>query len=228
MRAIVALSGGMDSATVLAKAISEGFEIFTVGFEYGAKHNAFENQKARELANHYKVPFILINLVNAFSHFQSDLLLSGGEIPEGHYEEKSMERTVVPGRNIIFLSLLSGYAWSVNAKKIYVGIHQGDHAIYADCRFEFYEAMNIAIKLGTDSRVEIEAPFLGMDKAGILKWGIPNKVPYEKTRTCYKNQEKSCGKCGSCRERLEAFQKLGLVDPVPYDSDFHVDDICSC
>ena len=107
MKAIVSLSGGMDSATVLAECLDRGREVEAVGFCYGSKHNQYENQAARDLAEHYAVPFRLIDFSSVASHFQSALLKSGGDIPEGHYEEELMKRTVVPGRNLVFISILT-------------------------------------------------------------------------------------------------------------------------
>lgn len=104
MKAILALSGGMDSATVLALALSEGREVQCVGFDYGSKHNIYEQDAARLIAHRYGVPYVLLDLTHVFSCFKSDLLLSGGDIPEGHYEAESMKRTVVPARNLIFAS----------------------------------------------------------------------------------------------------------------------------
>jgi 7-cyano-7-deazaguanine synthase len=214
---VMALSGGMDSTTMLAHYLYNDYEVETLTFTYGSKHNQYENKAAEDICKYYGLKYNLCDLSNIIgTFFKSDLLKSGGDIPEGHYTDASMSRTVVPGRNIIFLSILSGYAWSVNANKIAIGIHQGDHAIYEDCRKEFYKAMDTAIYLGTGSRVEIDAPFVGTDKTGICKIGLDLKVPYELTRTCYKDQPISCGKCGSCVERLEAFSLNNSKDPIKY------------
>lgn len=215
-RTIIALSGGMDSTAALAHLLHEGREVECFGFEYGSKHNSFEQEAARKVAVHYQVSYTLIDLRPVAKHLTSNLLKSGGEIPEGHYNDSSMSQTVVPGRNIIFLSILAGIAWSRNANSIAIGIHQGDHAIYADCRQEFFQQMDKALQLGTDGRVKIVAPFVEMDKIGIVRWGLRHKVPFELTRTCYKHQRLACGKCGSCTERLEAFLGNGVKDPVAY------------
>ena len=219
MKAIVSLSGGMDSAIVLAEAISEGLKVDAIGFCYGSKHNQYENEAARKIAAHYEVPFDLIDLSAVTSHFESDILLSGGDIPEGHYEDASMSKTVVPGRNIIFASILAGIAWTRKAGEIWLGIHSGDHAIYPDCRPEFFDYMCSAIRTGTDGRVMLRAPFLDGDKGWILSEGLELKVPYQHTRTCYKNQPVACGKCGACVERLEAFEMNHVKDPVQYEQD---------
>lgn len=222
MKVVIALSGGMDSATALAYALHLGHDPFTVGFTYGSKHNKYENLAARNIASHYTVPFTLVNFEEPFKQFTSALMKSGGEIPEGHYEAKSMEQTVVPGRNIIFTAYLAGLAWSVGSSEVWLGIHAGDHAIYPDCRPGFYSAMNQAVLKGTADRVHLIAPFLSIDKAAILGIGTKDvgrfNVPYQKTRTCYKDQDTACGKCGSCQERLAAFAKNGLWDPLPYES----------
>ena len=214
---VMALSGGMDSATMLALYAAQGFEIHCLNFTYGSKHNAYEQKCAEQLAEHYGASYRLIDLSVAFEGFKSNLLKSGGDIPEGHYEEESMSKTVVPGRNTIFASILMGYAESIDAKYVSLGVHQGDHAIYPDCRKEYIKALDALVYLASDGKVEVIAPFMDIDKIGICEVGLQLNVPYEITRTCYKDQEVSCGKCGSCTERLEAFEKNNATDPVPYE-----------
>lgn len=202
---------------MLAQLLDEKHQVECVSFEYGSKHNQYENQAAIDIANWYRIPLLPINLSQVMSSFRSNLLLSGGPIPEGNYTDASMASTVVPCRNIIFLSILAGLAWSKDAQAIAIGIHQGDHAVYDDCRTEFFKAMDTAIYLGSGRRVEITAPFIRLDKAGIVKRGLELHIPYNLTRTCYKAQELACGKCGSCAERLEAFILNGEVDPIQYE-----------
>lgn len=217
---VISLSGGMDSATLLGYVISTsgGTKHLCVSFNYGSKHNKYELDCSRRLANHYGVPWMEVNLVEMMGCFKSDLLLSGGEIPEGHYCDETMKRTVVPSRNIIFLSILSGIAWSKEMHSIYIGVHQGDHAIYPDCRPGFIHEMREAIWLGTDQRITLHTPFLHFTKGEILAKGLKvGGIPYHFTRTCYKDQQIACGKCGACTERLEAFQQNGVEDPVPYE-----------
>lgn len=217
MKVVLSLSGGLDSTTVLAWLVQNDYQVICTSFYYGSKHNTYENEAAIQIANFYGVPLHHLDISGVMQGFKSDLLLKGGDIPEGHYTDQTMDRTVVPGRNIIFLSILAGLAWSVEASDIAIGIHQGDHAIYADCRREFYKAMDTAIYLGTDQRVSILAPFVETDKVGIVKWGLAHKVPFKLTRTCYKNQPLACGKCGSCVERLEAFAINKTKDPIQYE-----------
>lgn len=219
-KAVVSLSGGVDSAVTLAVALKDGYTCQGVGFRYGSKHNRYENKAAKAVAEAMGVPFHLLDLKKIFEGFPSSLMqASDEEIPEGHYEEDSMKSTVVPSRNIIFASILSGYAQSVGAEQVWLGIHAGDHFIYPDCRPEFFEAMSKAVELGTDMKVALVAPFLHNNKVDIVKRGFLLDVHFELTRTCYKAQKIACGKCGSCVERLEAFRESGLKDPISYEKD---------
>lgn len=160
----------------------------------------------------------MVNLDFIRDLFKSNLLKDQGEIPEGHYNDSNMSLTVVPGRNSIFITIMAGYAESVDADTVALGVHAGDHVVYPDCRPLFISAMNTAIQASTEEKVHIETPFLHLNKTEILKIGysLPTPVPYEYSRTCYKDQELSCGKCGSCSERLEAFKLIGKVDPIKY------------
>lgn len=217
-KAVVSLSGGMDSTTLLGRVMENECCVLTVGFTYGSKHNQYENEAARNVARHYGVPFRLIDLTSVMAGFKSDLMKSGGEIPEGHYEAESMKRTVVPARNMIFTSVLAGVAWSDEAEEVWLGIHAGDHHIYPDCRPLFYRCMNEAVQAGTDNRVVVRAPYLYLTKAQIVTEGVRLGVPYHLTRTCYKDSPIACGRCGSCQERLEAFKINRVSDPIRYES----------
>lgn len=223
MKSVISFSGGMDSATLLwdVKATSPKDEVvIAVNFIYGSKHNQYEREAARALS--VRAPGLVkyreIDLTPVMAGFKSDLMLTGGDVPEGHYEAKSMERTVVPARNVIFASILSGIAWSEGADRVYLGVHAGDHAIYPDCRPEFVEAMGEAVRTGTGNKVRLFAPYLDIDKADILGIGLRLNVPYQLARTCYKAQPVACGKCGSCQERLAAFAKHQTADPADYET----------
>ena len=225
-KVVMGLSGGMDSTTLLGLLVEQGCEVHCCSFYYGSKHNQYELTGARKIVEFYqqhgkKVFQHSINLLTAFSDFNSSLLLSGGDIPEGHYEAESMKATVVPGRNMIFASIMAGLAESIGADAIALGVHQGDHHIYPDCRKEFIKALDLAVYLSSDRKVEVITPLLEMNKISLLSRGlrvqIPAPIPYHLTRTCYKHQEDSCGKCGSCQERLEAFELNGIKDPIKYE-----------
>lgn len=224
-KAVMGLSGGMDSSTLLGLLLDEGYEVHACLFTYGSKHNVYENQAALDVAAFYQNsgrPVIChpMDFSNLTSQFKSNLLLSGGDIPEGHYNDENMKKTVVPGRNLIFISIMAGLAESIGAGVVALGVHAGDHHIYPDCRYEFIKSADATVYLSTDRKVEIIAPFIHKDKAGILKVGeqVTPRTPYFLTRTCYKDQPISCGKCGSCQERLEAFKLIGKEDPIQYET----------
>lgn len=216
-RVVLALSGGVDSSTLLSYYLNLGVEIYPITFEYASKHNKYERLAAEFIAKFYQLKSTNIFLPFIGDLFVSNLLKTGGEIPEGYYTDKNMSQTVVPARNVIFISIMMGIAWSVEADIIAIGVHSGDHTIYGDCRPGFISAMNAAVIQASDDKVHLEAPFLYYDKTQIIKLGLQLLTPYELTRTCYKEQEYACGKCGSCQERLEAFQNLNIIDPIKYE-----------
>jgi len=217
MKIVLSLSGGMDSAALLGTLLGTGHEVFAVSFFYGSKHNQYELEAARKLADRYGIKRQSMDISGIFAGFKSALLKEDSRsIPEGHYEDRTMVQTVVPGRNMIFSAILAGLAQSFEYDAVALGIHAGDHVIYPDCRPVFKESMDLAIKTASEYSVSLYAPFLGMNKGDIVKVGMEHKVPFELTRTCYKDQSLSCGKCGSCTERLLAFAENGLIDPIQY------------
>lgn len=218
MKSIIILSGGMDSTTALYWARASGKDIVAcVNFQYGSKHNQKEAKAFDDIIKTVNIKGITINLPFVNEFFQSDLLHSGGEIPEGHYADLSMKKTVVPFRNGIMLSISAGLAESLGASEIVLGNHFGDHAIYPDCRADFADSMAKTIKLGTYAQINLTTPFIDKTKTDIAKIGSDLKVPFELTWSCYNGREKHCGKCGTCVERLEAFNHSGIKDPVEYE-----------
>jgi len=216
---VLALSGGLDSTTLCATLLSARYDVRPIIFEYNSKHNPYEVRAALDICKHYDLSPRIINTREIFMHFESDLLETGGEIPEGHYNDENMKRTVVPGRNMIFASILTGYALSVNAGRVALGVHQGDHHIYPDCRPPFIESLGETIYRISEGRCGLMTPFLEMAKDQIVGLGNDLDVPFKLTRTCYKDQLIPCGKCGSCVERLEAFEMCYLEDPVTYEGE---------
>jgi 7-cyano-7-deazaguanine synthase len=218
MKVVVLCSGGMDSVTALYWAQREHTLVAAVSFDYGAKHNAreipFAAEHAVKLGARHEV--ITLDFVNRL--FPSDLLKSGGEIPEGHYEAENMKQTVVPFRNAIMLSIACGFAESNGADALVIAAHGGDHAIYPDCREDFMRAMGEAMRLGTYAGVKLLRPFIAMNKAQIAAEGAKLGVDFAHTWSCYKGGAIHCGKCGTCVERREAFAQAGIVDTTAYAS----------
>ena len=219
MKVVALVSGGMDSVAALYHS-HRGHEVAgALSFDYGSKHNHREIPFAEWHCGKLGIAHRTIRLAFVDELFKSDLLQTGGAIPDGHYEEATMKQTVVPFRNGIMLSIAAGFAESVEAGGLVIAAHSGDHAIYPDCREEFMQAMGDAIRLGTYAEVAVLRPFIAMTKAGIAARGHDLGVDFSRTWSCYKGGEIHCGTCGTCVERREAFLLAGLADPTLYLSE---------
>lgn len=211
---LVAMSGGIDSST-LALLLKQTYSVNPVHLVYGSNHNEWELEALGTFltVHEFMLPFV-ISLSNVFENISSELL--GGRIPEGHYNDASMKQTVVPGRNLLFISTLASLAESMGVPNIALGIHQGDHHIYPDCRPEFARYAKKAVLASTEGRVQLLTPFLNCNKTEIVSIGLELGIDYTNTRTCYKNSPTACGKCGACVERIEAFANNNVPDPIEY------------
>ena len=239
-QAVLSLSGGMDSSTVLLRLLADGYEVTALSFDYGQKHKV-ELERAQTLVdylneNGQNVKYGTIKLDGLAPMLNSALVEGGDEVPEGHYEQENMKETVVPNRNKIFSSLIQAVALSIANEKntkvhIAMGIHAGDHAIYPDCRQEFRDADYKAFTEGNwdADRVSYVTPYLNGDKYDILvdgtecceRLGLQFDSVYKNTNTSYKpininGTWYSDYKSASSVERVEAFLKLGRPDPVLY------------
>lgn len=218
MDCVVLLSGGIDSTTAFYLTQKEHRVVLALSFDYGSKHNAQELRFARYHAEKCGVHHEIVDLDFIRRAFKSDLLQSGGAIPQGHYAEDNMKSTVVPFRNGIMLAIAAGYAESVGAKGIVIAAHSGDHAIYPDCRPGFIRSMGEAIAAGTYEDIQILCPFLNQNKGDIVRAGAELGVDYSQTWSCYCGEDLHCGKCGTCVERREAFAQAGIPDPTRYQN----------
>jgi len=247
-KAILAVSGGMDSTSLMIHLLSKGYEVNALSFDYGQKHrveldrlsdNIRYIQEQRKGAGPWFPPLHhnVVDLSILGSLFSSALLNKGDnqgkDIPEGHYAQENMKQTVVPNRNMIFASILQGYALSISLRDntdtiIAMGVHSGDHAIYPDCTPEFRNAVMLAFQVGNweSERVASYYPYMNGDKYTILQdaviscngLGLGFDRVLGNTNTCYNPDihAEACGRCGSCIERIEAFIKLGRPDPAFY------------
>ncbi|CAN0587947.1 7-cyano-7-deazaguanine synthase QueC [Marinobacter goseongensis] len=213
---VVIYSGGMDSFTLLHLARARGYQVHALSFDYGQRH-VRELECARDVCAQANIPHQVLDIRTLNTVMAGSALTSEVDVPEGHYAEDSMKATVVPNRNMILLSLATGYAVTTGANAVWYGAHGGDHAIYPDCRPEFVEKMDAVCRVANYQPVAIEAPFMAMDKSAILAEGLKLNLDYSQTWTCYNGRERACGLCGSCVERQEAFAAHGLTDPLPYE-----------
>ena len=219
-KAVVVLSGGIDSATALYVAWHNlDGQVAAISFDYGQKHKK-ELDYAKALCKRLKVTHEIVDLSSITKLISNSALTSDIDIPEGHYAKDNMKLTVVPNRNMIMFSIAIGYAVNSKATQVHVGVHSGDHTIYPDCRPQFIKALDLCGFLANEGfgEVEVIAPFMNISKAQIVKIGSEMKLPYELTWSCYKGGEKHCGKCGTCVERIEAFKLAGVTDPTEYEN----------
>lgn len=234
---VICLSGGMDSTSLLMRLLDEGDEVIGISFNYGQKHALeleFLQRNLRYLkSNNLSIQHHHLDMSALGGVFHSSLLDEQWEIPKGHYEQENMKETVVPNRNAIFASIAYGVAWSVAQQcagvvRLSLGVHSGDHAIYPDCRPEFYQALWKAFEAGNwdADRVQLYLPYLNLDKAEILKdaavrverLGLDFDTVFGNTLTSYQpdSSGRAHGLTGSDVERVLAFDAIGRVDPIEY------------
>ena len=215
--AVIITSGGMDSTTLLYEYKDE--IALAITFDYGSTQNGRERVCAVTHCQRLGIKHIIIPLEFMHRYFKSALLETADDIPEGNYDDENMKSTVVPFRNGIMLAIACGIAESNGLKRVMIANHDGDHAIYPDCRPGFIQAMSQAMQNGTYEGIKIFAPYTGISKADIARHGKRLGIDYSETYSCYKGREKHCGKCGTCRERREALREAGIVDTTEYECD---------
>ena len=218
-KAVVLLSGGIDSSTTLYIALKKGYDCFCLIFDYGQKHKK-EIQYAKKIAKGAKCPYEII-------HFQlpwkgTSLLDKKLSIPKNRTTQqikKEIPSTYVPARNTIFLSFALSFAEAINAEVVFNGANAIDYSGYPDCRPEYFSALGKVACLGTKKGIEGKnikflTPLIKMTKSEIIKTGINLKVPYRLTWSCYQGGRKPCQKCDSCLLRIKGFKELGITDPL--------------
>jgi 7-cyano-7-deazaguanine synthase len=216
MKAVLILSGGLDSTTLLYRMLSDGYDVRALTFNYGQRHRR-EIDCARNISEKLSVTHEVVDLSCITGLLGNSALLGKGEVPRCHYTEDAARQTIVPNRNMIMLSVAAGYAEAHEVPEVFYAAHRNDSTIYPDCRKEFVEALKPAITLATAWHpVELRAPFVDMTKAEIVRLGLELRVPYEMTWSCYRG-EMPCRECPTCIEREEAFALNGVRDPLLRD-----------
>jgi 7-cyano-7-deazaguanine synthase len=230
--ALVVFSGGLDSTTLLYRAVIDlGAEnVKAISFDYGQRHKK-ELQYAQRTTDLLGVSHEVVDITSITSFLTSpegtgSALVTDSDVPEGHYGEESMKQTVVPNRNMIMASIAAGHAVAIGAKALWMGVHAGDHFIYPDCRPRFFHALNAAIVIGNEGfggmpelfdNAEIgnfvHTPYIHVTKADIARDALANGVPISMTWSCYQGDAIHCGKCGTCVERIEAIQEAIMSFP---------------
>jgi 7-cyano-7-deazaguanine synthase len=223
-KAIVLASGGLDSTTVLAQAVADGFDVTTLSFRYGQKHD-IELVRAREISSRYGAVQHLELTLDPLP-FASSALTSGGEIPLNRSHTamaESIAPTYVPARNMLFLTMALALSEGLPSRDIFIGVNYVDYSGYPDCRPAFIEAFEKAANLGTSAAdggrpFRIHAPLMQLSKAGIIQLGLSLGVDYGFTVTCYlaDDQGRACGHCDACLLRRQGFSDAGVVDPTLY------------
>ncbi|MBH0170917.1 7-cyano-7-deazaguanine synthase QueC [Fictibacillus sp. 18YEL24] len=219
-KAVIVLSGGLDSTTCMGIAKAEGYDLYPITFHYGQRHNR-EVEQAIEVGKHYGVAdHRIVDLTFLKDIGGSALTDEKVEVPTE--AEEGIPVTYVPARNMIFLSLASAYAEVIGATAVYTGVSAVDYSGYPDCRPEFIQSMeetiNLATKAGvTGKNISVETPLISLSKKETIEKGLSLEVPYDLTTSCYNGKEAACGQCDSCVLRLKGFKEAGAVDPITYE-----------
>lgn len=218
-KAVILLSGGLDSAVTLFLAVRKGYECFALSFDYGQRHKT-EIARAKYMASMAKAHFKVVNL--KFSWKGSSLTDKNLNLPVKRTAREiklgGIPSTYVPARNSIFLSIAASYAEAIGASKIFIGAHSEDSSGYPDCRKGYLKKFAKAIRLGTkrgiEGKLSVEFPIIDKTKSGIIKLGASLGVPFKFTRSCYRGGVKPCGECDSCILRAKGFKEAGIDDPA--------------
>ena len=221
-KAVVLLSGGLDSTVCMAVAKSRGMALFPISFDYHQRHK-IELASAKKVAEFYDVPRHLIVETNMDAIGGSALTDSDIDVPVGDVERKTVPVTYVPARNLIFLSYALSYAETIGARFVFIGVNAVDYSGYPDCRPEFIQRFQELADFSTKRAavdgvsIVVEAPLQTLSKKEIVLLGSRLEAPLALTHSCYRGGEKACGVCDSCQLRLKGFREAGISDPVPYE-----------
>ena len=209
---LVVYSGGLDSYTLLNKAIKNFDYVEAITFNYGQKHNK-EIEYAKSNCAKLNINHEVVNL--DLKNILADSALVGDiDVPEGNYDKEKMKQTIVPNRNMIMISVAASLVIKNNIEYLWYAAHSGDHEIYPDCRPEFIDKMAEVLEICDYHKIKFEAPFQNLSKSEIVATGLSMNLDYSKTWTCYEGKEKPCGKCSACLERALSFEANNTEDPL--------------
>ncbi|MBQ2245698.1 MAG: 7-cyano-7-deazaguanine synthase QueC [Selenomonadales bacterium] len=224
MKAVILLSGGLDSTVCMACAKEAGYELYPISFDYHQRHN-IELESAKKVAEFYQVAKHIVIETNMNVIGGSALTDTSIDVPDGDIKSDKVPVTYVPARNLIFLSYALSYAEAIGAERILIGVNALDYSGYPDCRpafiEQFQQVANYATKAAAVDKKEIliETPLLNLSKKEIVELGTKLGAPLHVSHSCYRGGEKACGVCDSCQLRLKGFREAGIVDPVEYETD---------
>ncbi|MBP3401022.1 MAG: 7-cyano-7-deazaguanine synthase QueC [Selenomonadales bacterium] len=224
VKAVILLSGGLDSTVCMACAKEAGYELYPISFDYHQRHN-IELESAKKVAAFYQVAKHIVIETNMNVIGGSALTDTSIDVPDGDIKSDEIPVTYVPARNLIFLSYALSYAEAIGAERILIGVNALDYSGYPDCRpafiEQFQQVANYATKAAAVDKKEIliETPLLNLSKKEIVELGTKLGAPLHVSHSCYRGGEKACGVCDSCQLRLKGFREAGIVDPVPYETD---------
>lgn len=220
-KAVIVLSGGLDSTTCMGIAQEEGYQLYPITYSYGQRHDR-EVEQAKKIARHYKVKEHRIVDIGFLNQIGGSALTDESiVIPDGMEEADEIPATYVPARNLIFLSLAAAYAEVIGAEAVYTGVSAVDYSGYPDCRPEFIshleETIRLATKAGSEGfSIQLKTPLIHLTKGETIQAGLRLGVPYHLTTSCYRGGELACGTCDSCRLRLKGFAEAKAKDPILY------------
>lgn len=221
MKAVVLLSGGLDSTVCMAVANSKGYEVYPISFNYHQRHSV-ELESAKKVAKYFNAKKHLIIDNNMSEIGGSALTDKNIQVPVGDVNRTDIPVTYVPARNLIFLSYALGYAEVLGAESIFIGVNALDYSGYPDCRPEFInlfqQLANYSTKAAVQDhkKIKIETPLIDLSKKEIVLLGSELNAPLQFTHSCYNGGKKACGICDSCKLRLKGFAEAGIKDPVAY------------
>ncbi len=216
-KAVVLLSGGLDSAVALYLAKKQGFELHAISFDYGQRHNR-ELDAAKAVAQKAGVAEHQVVSLKLDKWGGSSLTDSKMDVEDGDVNREDIPVTYVPARNMVFLSVAASLAEAIQAQDIFIGVSQVDYSGYVDCRQAFIDSMETAINMGTvmgaekNQPIKIHAPFVNKTKAEEIQLGVELGVDFSLTWSCYRGGDKPCGTCDSCLLRAKAFAEAGVID----------------